>query len=307
MRRSTTTYERNLKDSSKDEGSRPIVRKIKNDDFWRLPFVRLCCFATFPATQTRPHARGPFCIEKNAPHRDARIATTKRDRELRPKLEFKNWDHELGFATEWSVTCICNQVSSSKGKAMKTWKRLQLFLAFFACGGFLLPNACLYAQRPLTQSDSVRVRDVELAGDGVLNGRLSTANGAAIGSTAVLLRQGKSTVAKTTSQVDGSFQFTSLRGGMYSVAAAGNVTHVRLWSNRTAPPSATEGVLLVAGNVHRGQNCTADSCTGSCGGTCDASGVGGGLLGLLMNPFVIGAAVAAAIAIPLALDSNDAS
>ena len=191
---------------------------------------------------------------------------------------------------------------------MKTWQRIQFLSAFLAVWAFVFPTAILNAQEPLSGQDSrLRIQDIELSPEGDLNGRLVSASGLAMGQSLVVLRHGTSALARATTADDGTFTFNRMKGGIYNLSSSGNVSHVRVWSHQTAPPRSSNGILMVAGNVARAQNCTADSCTGTCGGTCDACGVGGGPLALLMNPFVIGAAVAAAIAIPLALDDDDAS
>ncbi|MEM7312503.1 MAG: carboxypeptidase-like regulatory domain-containing protein [Planctomycetota bacterium] len=191
---------------------------------------------------------------------------------------------------------------------MKSWKRLQTSMALLACCGMLTPTA-VWAEQVTTATPrrAVETVDVELTAQGTLQGKLVDQSGAAIANAQVALGQSAQVVAKSATRVDGTFEFTAMRGGLYNVVADGTPINVRAWAPRTAPPLAHDGLLVVKGAILRGQSCTADSCTGTCGGSCDACGVAGGPLGLLMNPFVIGAAVAAAIAIPLALDDDDAS
>ena len=193
---------------------------------------------------------------------------------------------------------------------MKSWKRLQTSMALLACFGMMVPSVAWGEQATADAAVTRRVVetvDVELTNEGLLQGKLVAQNGQPVANAPVVLVQSSQALAKTTTRVDGTFQFNALRGGLYNVMAAGTPINVRAWAPRTAPPLAHDGLLVVKGAVVRGQGCTVDSCTGTCGGACDACGVGGGPLGLLMNPFVIGAAVAAAIAIPLALDDDDAS
>ncbi len=180
---------------------------------------------------------------------------------------------------------------------MKTWKRFQITIAMIASCGILWPQAPVLAQSPAGAS---QIQDVELSADGVLQGRVVSAEGAPLPGAVVQLRNATQLVAYATADELGNFQVSALRGGNYTLAAGDQVTNLRVWTNQTAPPSARSGVLLVRGSITRAQGCTEDSCTGMCGGAC-----GKGPLGFLLNPFVIGAAVAAAIAIPLALNNDN--
>ena len=193
---------------------------------------------------------------------------------------------------------------------MKSWKHLQIALAWLACCGFLWPAACGAEPTNFLQAPPVKTLDVELTQDGALQGTLVTATGGGLADAPVFLSRGSQLVARAATNERGEFSLPSVRGGNYQLVAGGRVSHVRVWAHRTAPPQSASAALLVAGQVQRGQ-CTTESCTGSCGGLCagggGAGGLAGGPLGLLMNPLVVGAAIAAAIAIPLALDDDDAS
>ena len=93
-------------------------------------------------------------------------------------------------------------------------------------------------------------------------------------------------VASTRTDSEGKFALTGVQAGVYQLQS-GNVSGTyRVWAPQTAPPSASQGILLVAGqDVVRHQ----------------------GILSHLANPYVLAAIVAAAIAIPLALDDDDPS
>jgi hypothetical protein len=60
--------------------------------------------------------------------------------------------------------------------------------------------------------------------------------------------------AAVTSDALGRFSVLGLRGGVYQVVVGQQERFVRAWAAGTAPPSAREGVLMIAGHhVVRGQ------------------------------------------------------
>jgi hypothetical protein len=129
------------------------------------------------------------------------------------------------------------------------------------------------------------VRDVALRSSGVLQGQVLDTQGAPQAGLQVTLAQHGKAIAVANTGIDGRFQMANLSAGVYEMQTPMGSNVYRLWAPRTAPPSAQDGVLIVAGEEYaRGQH---------------------GCLGLLANPWVLAAIVAAAIAIPLAIDDND--
>ncbi len=186
---------------------------------------------------------------------------------------------------------------------MRKWKKLNAIVALLATVGFVIPRPCL-AQIPARQVSSAppaKISDVVLDKDGALAGVVISAQGQPVPGAPIRISQGDVTLVNTSSDEKGRFNIRSLRGGGYQLAVGNQRLNMRIWAPGTAPPTATRGVTVVAGDVAHGQGCTAESCTGACGGMCGA----GGPLSFLMHPLVIGAAVAAAIAIPLAVSNND--
>jgi len=95
---------------------------------------------------------------------------------------------------------------------------------------------------------------VALLDGGVLVGQLVDVQGAAKSSEQVtlLLEQHPIAVAKTDAQ--GRFAFRGVRGGVYQLAAAKQVSGYRAWAAGTAPKTAKPAALLVAGEqLVRGQ------------------------------------------------------
>ncbi|MFV2068550.1 MAG: carboxypeptidase regulatory-like domain-containing protein [Pirellulales bacterium] len=144
----------------------------------------------------------------------------------------------------------------------------------------------------LVQAAQPLVRDIALQSSGVLQGQVLDTQGIPRAGVQVALTQHGKPVSMASTGRDGRFQMANLTGGVYEIQTPMGSNVYRLWAPRTAPPSAQDGVLVVAGDeVVRG-----------------FGNFGGGALGLLANPWVLAGIVAAAIAIPLAIsDNNDAS
>jgi hypothetical protein len=123
----------------------------------------------------------------------------------------------------------------------------------------LLPQASLQAAgpaaRPAARATQAPVFvDVALHADSTFVGSLVDPQGKPIEGAAVSIRQGKNEVARTTSGRDGTFAVNHLRGGTYHVVAGQSEGLFRLWAENTAPPSAYERALIVAGGpTVRGQ------------------------------------------------------
>jgi hypothetical protein len=123
----------------------------------------------------------------------------------------------------------------------------------------------------------------------------------------ILLSNGRS-VASTTTNDRGEFEFAGVKGGAYSVHTGEQTQTCRVWTSAAAPPSATRGLMIVQGDqAVLGQNRGPFIGCGTpvyCG--TPVGGAGLGMREALRNPLVIGGIVAAAIAIPVAVhNSND--
>lgn len=147
------------------------------------------------------------------------------------------------------------------------------------------------------------VGDVALRRGGQLVGQLFNGAGSPLQSTPVtILWQGRK-LGQTVTDANGLFAVTGLRGGTYTIAAAGTSAAFRLWAPGTAPPSAVNAAMVVSGDpVVRGQGQRIDGCP-----PCNAGGrVGYSRVGaLLRNPWVIAALVGTAIAVPIAVADSD--
>jgi hypothetical protein len=151
-----------------------------------------------------------------------------------------------------------------------------------------------------TITAAFNVSDVALDAQHALRGQALTPQGQPISNQPIVLDDGVTQVAGTT-DAQGGFQFTNVRGGTYRVQVAGNTQFLRAWSATAAPPNASQGVMVVGG----GTTLLAQYCGNpvTCGSPV-RSGFGG-FRETLKNPLVVGGIVAAAIAIPVALANTD--
>jgi hypothetical protein len=207
------------------------------------------------------------------------------------------------------LICRASQLHVAKGiEVMKSRSWFQKVATYVAGVALIVGQTFVQPQQLLAADVPTKgPQDVALNSEGILYGSISGKSGNAAAGVPIEIRQGKVVLASTRTDNEGRFAVGALRGGVYQMQIAEHQVPVRIWTDGTAPPTATDGISLNTGLIARGQGCTTSSCTGECGGTCDAccGGRQGGVMGLLMNPIVIGAAIAAAIAIPLALDDDD--
>jgi hypothetical protein len=165
----------------------------------------------------------------------------------------------------------------------------------------LIPQMALGVEgtRPAEARSSAApvVRDVALQAGGVLRGQVLNAQGAPAAMTKVVLAQQGQALAEATTDAQGRFSFSGLKGGVYQVATTHGASVYRAWNPGTAPPAAQADALIVNGEaVIRGQCQECDPCSSR-----------GGLLHFLSNPWVLGGLAATAIAIPLVVDTHEGS
>ncbi|MHB8863510.1 MAG: carboxypeptidase-like regulatory domain-containing protein [Pirellulaceae bacterium] len=145
------------------------------------------------------------------------------------------------------------------------------------CGGE--PSA------PATRAKSARVVDVALGTGGELRGRVLDVQGRpAIASHIAVLQEGQP-IATVASDRQGAFLLRGLHGGLFHVTSGNHLYICRGWAPGTAPPAASDQLLVVEGGVvERGQRPISDL--------------------FLSDPVMIGLIVAAAIAIPIAVSNS---
>jgi len=155
--------------------------------------------------------------------------------------------------------------------------------AAVACMGMLLPPTA-YGAAP-----AVVGNDVALRQGGMLVGQVVDQQGVAKANSAVLILYGEQEVVRTTTDANGVFAVKGLRGGQYQLMTQDGVRVYRLWAPETAPPSARQAALIVAGdNVVRGNY------------------PGHGWVDWMKaHPYITAGTIAAAIAIPVAIAASD--
>ncbi|MCA9119944.1 MAG: carboxypeptidase regulatory-like domain-containing protein [Planctomycetaceae bacterium] len=103
------------------------------------------------------------------------------------------------------------------------------------------------------------VRDLALGAGGVIRGQVVNKDGLPDrGADVSVIRNGETvTTVKTDDQ--GSFAIAGISGGVYAISSGKATGVVRAWSHETAPPAASQGVLLVPSDITvRGQSCLHD-------------------------------------------------
>lgn len=157
---------------------------------------------------------------------------------------------------------------------LRTVSRVALALS---CLSMIMPHAALAAG-----ADKSDIVDVALRDSGTLVGQVFTAEGAPLGGAKVIIAQNGKPLVRTLTDENGLYAVRGLQGGMYQVAVGKTVGSYRVWTMGTAPPSATQGALLVEGQ-----------------GT-----VRGQLGSFLTQPWVLAGLIATAIAVPIAVSNN---
>lgn len=167
---------------------------------------------------------------------------------------------------------------------MRVLKFVQGALVALAAVGVVCPQLPVLAASQTTVKTVAAntILDIGLAQGGTLTGRVVDQSGVALEGAEVVVKQGKTEVTRTITDKQGTFVAKDLKGGLYTVASGATEGTYRTWSEKTAPPSASEQALLVVGkNGARGQS-------GACCN--DGPGIGSIILaGALITGAVVGA------------------
>ena len=169
---------------------------------------------------------------------------------------------------------------------MKSLKFIRGAVVALAALGVVFPQLTAVAAGPKSAAKPIirtvaanSVLDIGLTQGGTFTGRVVDQTGAALEGAEVVVKQGKTEVSRTITDKQGTFVATNMKGGVYTVASGATEGTYRVWTEKSAPPSAKSQALLVMGqNGARGQ-------CGGCNG-CDSSGS-------LIGPILLAGAVAA--------------
>ena len=99
---------------------------------------------------------------------------------------------------------------------------------------------------PLVRNKKPVVSDVALDKKGILHGVVVDAQGVPAAGVSVSVMNGKRVVVQLKTDKLGRFAVTGLRAGVYQVMSADGSCLCRLWAPASAPPSASEGILVVS-------------------------------------------------------------
>jgi hypothetical protein len=132
--------------------------------------------------------------------------------------------------------------------------------ASLATLGLMFPQARLLADAPAPktpvskQNQVNRIPDLLLTSGGTMTGRVVDHSGKVIEGASVVLKQGNKEMAQAVTDHEGIYSFKNMKGGVYHVGSGNTEGVFRVWSAKTAPPTAKEHALLVMGeNGARGQ------------------------------------------------------
>lgn len=154
------------------------------------------------------------------------------------------------------------------------------------------------AQEAVAQVESQldSAADVTLTADGMLIGQIVDAQGRPKADVPLLLHRGVGDPTPSTTNQRGHFAYRGVAAGVYFLEANNRVRIVRVWGNESAPPSATTGVLMVAGD---------DAMSGQYGPPGAANTVVQKTKRVLANPLAVAGIIATAVAIPVAVHNSD--
>lgn len=170
---------------------------------------------------------------------------------------------------------------------------LRFGLAALACMTWLLPWPAIAADQSQGNPHASRhvslLRDVALGSGGRMTGQLVSAEGQPQANQVVIVQRPGVHAQQVRTDAKGRFSLEGVSGGVYQVATVDSSTLCRCWVENTAPPGATNDLLIVAGQgVQRGQRPIGEL--------------------LFSGPVLVALVIAAAIAIPIAVhNSQDAS
>lgn len=139
-----------------------------------------------------------------------------------------------------------------------------------AAAGMMIPNAPAMAAGPAraqVKTVDAKIFDIALSDGGTFKGRVVDHTGAAVEGAEVSVKQNNKEVAHSVTDKNGSFVVANMKTGVYTVNSGATEGVYRVWSEKSAPPSAKEQSLLVMGeNGTRGNFGAGDGMTWVIGG-----------------------------------------
>lgn len=141
---------------------------------------------------------------------------------------------------------------------MKLIKLLKGIAVTAATFGILVPLPTIVnaAENAASTRQAEVVRDVALGAGGVIRGQVVNRDGLPDQGAVVSVSRDGETIATVKADEKGAFAIAGVSGGVYAISSGKATGVIRAWSHQTAPPAASEGVLLVPSDLTvRGQGC----------------------------------------------------
>jgi hypothetical protein len=132
--------------------------------------------------------------------------------------------------------------------------------------------------------NGIPIVDVALDARQCLRGQVVAADGVPLSDATLTLRRNGELVQESAADDLGQFQIQVPRGGVYELVAQGESTYLRVWTAKAAPPGCAQQLIVVRGDVLRGQS--------------------GRIPYTQVNPWLVAGVVAVAVAIPVVLANN---
>ncbi len=131
---------------------------------------------------------------------------------------------------------------------MKRGWFLQSIVGLATCGSLVPTPAVVAAETAAatTRPAPSPVGDVVLSESGGLLGMVANADGTPVAGAQVAIRREGKQVLNAVTNKQGQFTVTGLSSGVYEVTAGQGTGTFRVWTAHQAPPSAKQGVLIVA-------------------------------------------------------------
>lgn len=185
--------------------------------------------------------------------------------------------------------------------SLRHLRKVVSFSSWLAILSLLQPSELCAAptvqlKKPIVaESVRMRVADVALQSGGILQGQVVNDAGAGVAGVVVELTNGQQSW-QTKSDAQGWFRMAGLRGGVFQFQAMEQTQLMRIWATGTAPPRASQGVLVsLSTEVIRGQHVVHPNVNQFF----RVAKRG------LARPMVVGGIVATAVAIPVAIHNSD--
>ncbi len=131
-------------------------------------------------------------------------------------------------------------------KKMSLWKTTLVLMATI---GTAIPQQVLLAGEisaaPAAKQTKDAILDVSLDKAGSLSGYVVDAQGKPQANEVVRVMQGRTEIAKATTNAKGQFEVRGLRGGVYGIVSAKGATGYRVWTSNAAPKTAKQFAVVV--------------------------------------------------------------